>query len=61
MWPSVSVLSPMRPKNAPDPTKMIPMSDFITSGAEPFPEIVKPIWDEINEIYGTDYEPTFKE
>ena len=51
----------MRSKNAPDISKMIPMSDFVTSGAAPFPEVVQPIWDEINEIYGTDYAPPFKE
>jgi hypothetical protein len=37
------------------------MSEFITSGAVGFPEIVGPIYDEINEMYGTDYEPEFKE
>ena len=40
------------------------MSDFVASGKVPYPEIVKPIWDEINqinEIYGTDYQPPFKE
>ena len=37
------------------------MSDFVASGKVPYPEIVKPIWDEINEIYGTDYELKFEE
>ena len=53
--------SPMRAKNAPDISKMIPMSDFVTSGAENFPEVLQPIWDEINELYGTDHQPPFKE
>ena len=39
----------------------IPFSDFTRSGALGFPEVVQPIYDEINEIYGTDYEPVFKE
>ena len=37
------------------------MTDFTTSGAVPFPEVVQPIWDEINETYGTDYELPFDE
>ena len=53
--------SPMRAKNAPDASKAIPMTDFTTSGAVPFPEVVQPIWDEINETYGTDYELPFDE
>jgi hypothetical protein len=30
------------------------------SGALPMIEIVQPLYDEINELYGTDYEPFFK-
>ena len=52
---------PLKDKNAPDSSKAIPMSDFVKSGALGFPEIVGPIYDEINAIYGTDYDPGFKE
>ena len=38
----------------------IPFSDFTKSGVLPLPEVVQPIYDEINELYGTDYEPMFK-
>ena len=33
---------------------------FTKSGALPLPEIVGPIFDEINEKYGTNIEPTWK-
>jgi ribonuclease Z len=56
-WPS----PPLITKNPPDTSKAIPFSDFTKSGALGFPEIVGPIYDEINEKYGTDYEPVFKE
>ncbi|MDB4278296.1 MBL fold metallo-hydrolase [Deltaproteobacteria bacterium] len=52
---------PLKAKNAPDSSKAIPMSDFVKSGALGFPEIVGPIYDEINAMYGTDYEPGFKD
>ena len=52
---------PLKDKNAPDSSKAIPMSDFVKSGALGFPEIVGPIYDEINAMYGTDYEPGFKD
>ena len=51
----------LKAKNAPDRSKAIPMSEFITSGAMGFPEVVGPIYDEINELYGTDLEPEFRE
>ena len=57
IWPS----PPLKAKNAPDLSKMIPFSDFIKSGARGFPEVVGPIYSEINELYGTDYEPVVKE
>jgi len=50
----------MKEKNPPDTSKSIPFSDFTKSGALAFPEVVQPIYDEINEIYDTDYEPVFK-
>jgi len=46
----------LKPKNPPDLSQMIPMSDFISSGHLVFPEIVGPIYDEINEMYGTDHQ-----
>jgi ribonuclease Z len=56
VWPS----PPLKEKNPPDFTKAIPISDFTKSGAVGLPEIVGPIYDEINKIYGTNYEPAFK-
>jgi ribonuclease Z len=56
IWPSPA----MRKKNPPDTSKAIPFSDFTKSGVVPLPEVVKPIYEEINETYGTDYEPVFK-
>ena len=35
----------------------IPISEFTLSGRQAYPEVVKPIYDEINEIYGTDFKP----
>jgi hypothetical protein len=52
IWPS----PPMK-KNPPDTSKAIPFSDFSRSGVIPYPEIVQPIYDEIND---TDYEPVFE-
>ena len=56
IWPSPA----LKVKNAPDFTKAVPISDFTKSGALGFPEVVGPIYEEINEIYGTDYKPAFK-
>ncbi len=53
--------APLKPKNAPDISKVIPMSDFIIEGNVPFPEVLQPIYDNINEIYGTDYKPPGEE
>jgi hypothetical protein len=50
----------MKKKTPPDVSKSIPISDFTKSGALAFPEIVQPIYDEVNELYDTDYEPAFK-
>jgi len=57
IWPS----PPLKAKIAPDTGNTIPFSEFTRSGALGFPEIVGPIYAEINEIYGTDFEPIFKE
>jgi hypothetical protein len=48
------------PKRPPDTGSAIAFSDFTKSGALPFPEVTQPIFDEINEMYGTDIEPIFK-
>ncbi|MHC4410890.1 MAG: hypothetical protein ACYS0F_18025, partial [Planctomycetota bacterium] len=56
IWPSPA----QKEKNAPDFTKSIPISDFTKSGALPFPEVVGPIYAEINKKYGTEFKPGFK-
>ena len=56
VWPSPA----LKDKNPPDFTKAIPISDFTKSGAVGLPDVVGPIYDEINKIYGTNYEPGFK-
>ncbi len=56
IWPSPA----QKPKNPPDTSKMIPFSDFTKSGALPMPEVVGPIFDEVNEKYGTKVEPIWK-
>jgi ribonuclease Z len=53
IWPS----PPLKEKIAPDFRGAIAFSEFTLSGALAFPEIVMPIYDEINEIYGTDFKP----
>jgi len=57
VWPS----PPLKAKIPPDTKQSIPFSKFTVSGVLAFPEIVGPIYAEVNEIYGTDYEPLFKE
>jgi len=56
VWPS----PPLKKKNAPDTSKSIAFSKFTISGAMPMPEVMEPIFDEINEKYGTHIEPIFK-
>jgi ribonuclease Z len=55
IWPS----PPTKQKIAPDAAGAIAFSKFTLSGVLPFPEVVNPLYDEINEKYGTDYEPIF--
>jgi len=55
IWPS----PPIREKIPPDVSD-IPFSAFTISGALPMLEVVQPLYDEINDMYGTDYEPFFK-
>jgi ribonuclease Z len=57
VWPSL----PQRKKIAPDFTKGVPMSDFTLSGRKAFSEVVAPIYEEINKMYGTDHKPGIKE
>ena len=56
IWPGPA----LKKKLPPDFTKAIPISDFTKSGAMPLPEVVGPIYDEINKIHGTDLKPGFK-
>ena len=56
IWPSPA----LKKKNPPDFTNAISISDFTKGGALAFPEVVGPLYDEINKIYGTDYQPGFK-
>ncbi|MEH6549301.1 MAG: guanitoxin biosynthesis MBL fold metallo-hydrolase GntH [Pseudomonadales bacterium] len=51
----------LKPKKAPDASKMVPMSDFISSGRLSFPEVVGPIYEKMNEEYGTEYKPPVKD
>ena len=53
VWPSPALLE----KRPPDFTGEISFSDFTMSGVLAFPETVQPLYDEINEIYGTDFKP----
>ena len=50
IWPSAA----QKEKQPPDTSKMVPMSDFVRSGAQPMRDVVEPIYAEINERYGTD-------
>jgi len=56
VWPS----PPLKKKNAPDTSKSIAFSKFTISGVIAMSEVVGPIFDEINEKYGTNIEPIFK-
>ncbi len=56
VWPSPA----LKKKNPPDTSKAVPFSDFTRTGALGLPEIVGPIFDEINEKYRTNIEPVFK-
>ena len=56
VWPSPA----LKKKNPPDFTKSVPISDFTKSGALGWPDVVLPLYEEINKLYGTDYKPGFK-
>ncbi len=51
----------LKKKNAPDTSKMILFSDFTSSGNVDFKDIVQGVYDEVNERYGTDYQPRFQD
>ncbi|MBW2383567.1 MAG: MBL fold metallo-hydrolase [Deltaproteobacteria bacterium] len=57
VWPT----PPQKKKIAPDVGSSIAFSKFTISGVMALPEVVGPIYDEINEKYGTDFEPLFKQ
>jgi ribonuclease Z len=48
---------PTKPKLPVPPPAEPPFSEFIGSGVEMFPEVLGPIWDEINKAHGTDFKP----
>ncbi len=56
IWPS----PPLKQKIPPDTGSAVAFSEFTISGALGFPEVVGPIFDEINQKYGTKVEPLFK-
>jgi ribonuclease Z len=51
VWPSPA----LKEKIAPDFRKAVNISEFTLSGRETFPEVVDPIYEEINKKYGTDF------
>lgn len=53
VWPSPA----LKEKIAPDFRDAINFSEFTLSGMENFPEVVEPLYEEINEKYGTDFKP----
>ena len=53
VWPSPA----LKKKIAPDTGAAIAFSKFTLSGVEMFPEVVQPIYDEINKKYGTKHVP----
>ena len=52
IWPSPA----QKEKQPPDTSKMVPMSEFVRSGARQMEDVVEQIYAEINERYGTDIE-----
>ena len=55
VWPS----PPLKEKLPPDTSKTVPMSDFLKSAVEQYPDVLDPIWHEVNEKYGTHLKPKF--
>jgi len=56
VWPRPALQN----KIVPETSKVISISDFTRSGALGLPEVVGPMFDEINAKYGIDAEPLFK-
>ena len=56
VWPQAA----LKKKEPADTSLLIPFSDLMESGKLPFPEIVEPLYEEINELYGTDLKPPVK-
>ena len=52
VWPSPAQREKIAPPGAENP-----FSEFIASGRESYPEVVQPIYDEINKIYNTNLKP----
>ena len=57
VWPSPA----LKTKIPPDTGSAIAFSKFTLSGVELFPDVVQPLYDEVNEIYGTDFKPLMAE
>ena len=53
IWPQPAT----QPKLPPDFSQQIGFSDLIVGGRVPFSDVVKDIYDEINERYGTNVPP----
>ena len=54
VWPSPA----LKQKQPPDKSKMVPMSDWNKSGWNEYPDVLNPIWDEVNKKYETDLKPS---
>jgi len=54
VWPSPA----LKQKQPPDKSKMVPMSDWNKSGWNEYPDVLNPIWEEVNKKYGTDLKPS---
>ena len=52
----IAPIPPIKKKIPPD-TSAISFSKFVISGAFDMPDVVKPIYDEINKLYGTKLKP----
>ena len=56
VWPSPA----LKKKLPPDTSKSVPLSDFLRSGLNAYPEVLNPIWEEVNKKHGTDLKPPAK-
>ena len=53
VWPSPA----LKEKQAPDKSQLVEMSDWNKSGWDEYPEVLNPVWEEVNKLYGTDLKP----